>query len=93
MQLLWGDGEVTQDNKWNAIIRGAAPECVHLIKEVMERIRRVTDLHKVEFDRKYDRDSVEFKSRSGKVVMVKDLVGEEDEEASSSSSTCFSQGV
>ena len=48
-----------------AIIRGAAQEGDHLIKEVKERTGTATDHHNVEFERKCDRDSVEFKSRSG----------------------------
>ena len=35
------------------------------LKEGTERTGRVVYLHNVEFERKYDTDSVEFKSRSG----------------------------
>ena len=58
-----GNVEVTQDNQLSAIARGAVQEGVHLIKEVTARTRRAIYHHNVEFERKGDRDSVEFKSR------------------------------
>ena len=65
MQLLWGGVEVSQDNERCAIVRAAAQEGVHLIREVTERTGRERDHHNVEFERKCDRDGVEFKSSSG----------------------------
>ena len=60
-----GECSFTQDNEQCAIVRGAAQEGVHLIRDVTERTGRAIDHHNVEFGRKCDRDSVEFQSRSG----------------------------
>ena len=63
--------------------------------QVMQRTRRVIDHHNVELKRKGDRDSMEFKCRSGWWSQGKDLVRPYglDEEFRSLSSTCLSQGV
>ena len=67
MQLPWQDVEVAEDNEWDAILRKAAEEGIHLVVEVTEGTWRTVDNHNGELDRNGDRDSVEFKRRSGQV--------------------------
>ena len=61
---VWGDRE-------NCYVDGNEErveervEGVHLIKVVVEWTRQAIDYHNVELESKGDRDSVEFKCRSG----------------------------
>ena len=60
---MGGEGGECQDKSGEEV--DEFRESDHPLKEVTERTGRETKHHSVEFEKKYDRNHVEFKSRSG----------------------------